>query len=470
MIKPEVPPAVRWIVRTLEDAGFETWAVGGGVRDAFLGIRSGDWDLTTRATPNRVQHLFNRTIPVGIDHGTVGVLSRDGVLYEVTTFRRDIETTGRHALVEFSDTLDEDLSRRDFTINAVAWHPLKEALHDPYGGQMDLERGLLRTVGNPKQRFAEDYLRILRALRFAGTYSLTIETETWRALTSNVARTDSLSPERIRDELARVLSGGAPPSRALALYAASGVLGILYPELDALVGCPRDPAGDWFAHSLRAIDFLSPRRPALRWAALLQGIGEPAASVGTGGRGGGPDERARVRAAALLERLRSSNAKVREVSELSARIARPPSVEADDEALRRWSSATGRAALPSLLRVWAACVRADEAFGGSRTRPQLIKLSQRLRAISRPGTPLTVAELALSGRDLIRMGYAPGPHFGEVLNHLLDRTLEEPELNDKPMLEAEARRWIQQWERSREAGGAGQVGDLNPPSGPASST
>src|SRR5690606_27017200 len=166
------PGAVRWIARRLESAGFETWAVGGAVRDALRGEHPGDWDLATAARPGDVRRLFRRTVPIGIEHGTVGVLGKDGHLYEVTTFRRDVETFGRRARVAFADTLDEDLGRRDFTINAVAWHPLRGALHDPHGGVRDLREGVLRTVGDAAARFAEDRLRVLRALRFAGRFDL----------------------------------------------------------------------------------------------------------------------------------------------------------------------------------------------------------------------------------------------------------------------------------------------------------
>src|SRR5690606_14370270 len=151
------PQAVREITRRLEEAGYQTWAVGGAVRDAVLGLPAGDWDLATRARPHEVRRLFRRTVPIGIEHGTVGVLGRDGVLYEVTTFRRDVETFGRHAVVEFADTVEEDLARRDFTLNALAWHPLTAELKDPFGGLRDLEERRLRTVGRPEERFAEDY-------------------------------------------------------------------------------------------------------------------------------------------------------------------------------------------------------------------------------------------------------------------------------------------------------------------------
>jgi tRNA nucleotidyltransferase/poly(A) polymerase len=160
----DIPREVRRIAETLEAAGFDTWCVGGAVRDNLLGEVNNDFDLATAARPEDVQRLFTRTIPIGVDHGTVAVLDRHRKPHEVTTFRRDVKTDGRHAVVEFGASIDEDLARRDFTINAIAYHPLESEWRDPYDGHRDLERGVLRSVGDPSQRFREDYLRILRAL------------------------------------------------------------------------------------------------------------------------------------------------------------------------------------------------------------------------------------------------------------------------------------------------------------------
>ncbi|MEX1257509.1 MAG: hypothetical protein WEG36_07820 [Gemmatimonadota bacterium] len=439
----QAPAAVRWVAQTLEEAGFETWAVGGAVRDSLAGRAGGDWDLATRAHPGEVRRIFRRTVPIRMDHGTVGVLARDGTMYEVTTFRRDVETTGRHAVVAFAESLDEDLARRDFTINALAWHPLREVLHDPFDGAADLERKILRTVGRPAERFSEDYLRVLRALRFAGAFGLEIEGDTWRALTAAVGRTGILSPERIREELEKVLAGSVRPSGALALYAASGILAFLYPELDALVTHPRAENGRWFAHSLRTVDALPAIRTELRWAALLEGIGEPEGPSGAGDGGLPAGDRAFLRTAALLTRLRTSNARVAALAELTRWMARPPDVGADDATLRRWLSAVGRERLRPLFRVWCAEVRADEPEGSPRTRRHLRALWTRLRGVARSGVPLGLSDLALTGRDLIRMGYTPGPHFGEVLDHLLDQVLEDPVRNRTADLQGEAVAWLE---------------------------
>src|SRR5262245_50227825 len=162
------PAAVLEIARRLEDAGFEAWCVGGAIRDALLGHPHLDWDLATSATPQEVRRLFGkRTIPVGIEFGTVGVLDQSGTMHEVTTFRRDVKTDGRHAVVEFGASLDDDLSRRDFTINAIAYSPSKKELQDPFDGQRDLARRIVRAVGDADARMREDRLRALRAIRFA---------------------------------------------------------------------------------------------------------------------------------------------------------------------------------------------------------------------------------------------------------------------------------------------------------------
>jgi tRNA nucleotidyltransferase (CCA-adding enzyme) len=449
MIDLEPPGAVRWICRTLEESGFDTWAVGGAVRDALAGRPGGDWDLTTAAPPNQVRRLFRRTVPIGIDHGTVGVLARDGTMYEVTTFRRDVETTGRHAVVAFAETLDEDLARRDFTINAVAWHPLNKVLHDPHGGAEDLRRGVLRTVGDPAARFAEDLLRVLRALRFAGVFRLRIEDATWRALVAAVPGTGILSAERLREELEKILSEPDRPSAALSLYAASGVTAFLYPELDALVGMPvPGRPGDRWSHALRTVDLLPDVPAHLRWAALLAGLAATEAAEELGSRPG------LVRSAALLERLRSSNARIDAVAGLVDLIGAAPMPDASEADLRRWLSTAERERLPDLIRIWIAEFRADEARMGrgatsgeeGRSRADFLTLIRRLRAVARAPAPLAVQELAISGRDLIRMGYRPGPHFGELLRHLLSLVLEDPSRNEPEALAAEARRWMEEAE------------------------
>lgn len=412
-VRLPVPAAVRSIVETLEDAGFETWTVGGAVRDLLAGWPAGDWDLTTRARPGDVRRLFRRTVPIGIEHGTVGVLQPDGAMYEVTTFRKDVETDGRHAVVEFADDLRDDLARRDFTINAVAWHPLRAELCDPYDGAGDLERGVLRTVGRPEERFAEDYLRALRALRFAGRFGLHIDDDTWTALEAAIPHLSGLSAERIRDELLKVLGDDARPSVALQLYADSGVLGALHPEL---ADRAEDP--DWRVR-LDAVDHLPRGRPFLRLTALLHGL----------------DARD---AAQLLVRLRLSNARTDAVAHRVA-AGGLPDPGTPPAGVRRWLSSLGREHLDAVARVELARARV-----GSGADPQAVVDAWRsVKAVVRRDPPLSVGDLALDGRDLIRMGLRPGPEFKRILGRLLDRVLDDPSANEASVLEDAVRRMVE---------------------------
>jgi len=399
-VRPIAPGAVRWIARTLEEAGYETWAVGGAVRDALLGRPSVDWDLATRATPKQVRRTFRRTVPIGMDHGTVGVLARDGVMYEVTTFRKDVETDGRHAVVEFADHIEDDLARRDFTINAIAWHPLRDEIFDPFAGAADLAGGTLRTVGVAADRFREDYLRILRAVRFAGRFGLRIDGHTWSALVALTKHLPSLSAERIREELTKVLGSDVQPSRALGLYREGGINRVLYPEVDAL-------SEDQWTRAMNVVDALPPGRPILRLAALLRPV-DPAA------------------AAAVLLRLRLSNAD----TDLVARLAAAPELpraDAAEEDRRRWLSRHGAALMRRVGRLDLASARSGH---GEREPADVVASWRAMRATLRSGPPLTVGELAADGRDLMRMGIRPGPVFGEILEELLDWVLEDPDRNE----------------------------------------
>jgi len=413
------PSAVRWIARTLEEAGYETWVVGGAVRDALLGLPSPEeWDLTTRATPQQVRRLFRRTVPIGVEHGTVGVIARDGTMYEVTTFRKDVETDGRRAKVAFASSVEDDLARRDFTVNAMAWHPLREELLDPFGGAADLEAGLLRTVGEPGERIAEDFLRILRALRFAGRFGLAVEEETWRALCDATPRLRSLSAERVREELMKVLAADVRPSRALGLYVASGALRVSYPEIQEAVERGLDDNPDPWTRTMLAIDWLPPGRPLLRLTALLRMV-RPAEAV------------------AILMRLRFSNARVGFVGAL---VADPPLPRSDAgaAAFRRWLSAVGERWVAA-VRLEMADARVRIALGLAGPAPRdVVAAWRRVRGVRAETPPLRVRDLALGGRDLIRLGLRPGPSFRTILAHLLELVLEDPALNRREILEREA--------------------------------
>jgi len=428
------PRAVIDIAQQLRDRGYDTWAVGGAVRDALLGLPHADWDLATSARPDDVRRVFQRTVPIGVEHGTVGVLARDGVLYEVTTFRRDVETDGRHAVVEYADTIEEDLGRRDFTINSLAWHPLTEELRDPYGGLVDLRDAVLRTVGEPADRLAEDYLRVLRALRFAGHFVLSIDPRTWAALVAAVPRLPELSAERVREELFKILGKTPHASAALKLYAASGALSHWYAELQSIVGsesAAADSSGIWQA-TLIAVDALPHTRPVLRLAALLHAIGMPAART-RNLRGGwsyaGHELIGARKAETLLRRLKCSNAEIERVTRLIylQNELFPP--DAPPPVVRRWLAHVTPDYGPDLFRLRGVLARA-----GGQPVADLAERWRIARRVLRERPPLTLQDLAVTGHDLKGLGLDPGPLFGTLLHKLHERVLDDPSLNDRERL------------------------------------
>lgn len=374
------------IAARLEQAGFETWCVGGALRDALLGDPREDVDLATAAPPAEVQRLFRRTVPIGVRHGTVGVLDRQRRLHEVTTFRRDVSTDGRHAVVAFGVSLEDDLARRDFTVNALAYHPLRHEWRDPFHGQADLRAGLIRAVGVPAERFREDYLRILRALRFAARHDFQIEPATWASLCQAVPGLAGLSAERVREEWFKGLQTARSVPAFLRLWVASGAAAIVLPELDADA-------------QLRAPGPV-PRDPVLLTALVVR---EPAA---------------------VLRRLRASSAEVARV----ARIIAGPAAPAGNApaAVRRWMHTLGEAT--------------DDVLAAHHHRNGAPAPWERtVTEIRRRGDAVDRGGLMVSGRDLTEAGIAPGPALGRLLDTLLDEVLEDPARNTRHYLLARAR-------------------------------
>jgi tRNA nucleotidyltransferase/poly(A) polymerase len=431
------PAAVLDIAQQLDRAGHDVWAVGGAVRDGLLGLPGGDWDLATSARPEQVRRIFRRTVPVGIEHGTIGVLAPDGVMYEVTTFRRDVETFGRHATVEFARSIDEDLARRDFTVNAIAWHPVRNVVHDPYNGLEDLRNAVLRTVGEPADRFAEDYLRVLRALRFAGHFRLAVEPRTWEAIRAAVPQLGGLSAERVREELMKVLARTPRASAALALYADASAMERLYPELHALAATA-ELKHAWL-RTLRAVDTLPVTRPALRLAALLHAVGMPAArarDLKGGFRYTGHERAGAALAGELLRRLKASNATIEHVTALVLRQSDLFPPDSPDAVVRRWLLHVPPHLVNDLFRLRIALWRAEPLPGGD---TDLAARWRHVHTVLAQRPPLSTHDLAIDGRDLKAIGLEPGPRFGEILLALLDRVIDEPALNRRDTLLAMAR-------------------------------
>ncbi|MBT8462426.1 MAG: hypothetical protein KJO44_07850 [Gemmatimonadetes bacterium] len=412
------PEALLEIAGRLESAGCQAWAVGGAIRDAIHGLPRADWDLATDARPEEVRQLFPRTVPLGLEHGTVGVLGEDDAMYEVTTFRLDVETDGRHAVVEFATQIEDDLARRDFTINAIAWRPATDDLQDPYCGIEDLRAGILRAVGDPATRFAEDYLRVLRAFRFAGAYDLEIEPETLSALRVAAIHLDRLSAERVREELLKVLA--APiPSRSLRMYADHGTLMGWYAEI---AGAASGPGWD---DALDAIDVLAPHRKFLRVVRLLLC--------------GGAGEEASASAEALLRRLKFSNLDIRRGTHLVHHY-QPLVHPADGSAtLREWLHTVGPEHSRDLFRLHFAAARASRSEDGQRA---LVYTWRRVHEELVGNAPVSVGQLSIDGSDLLALGLPRGPLIGLMLDELLAQVIESPERNDRETLLEAARELI----------------------------
>ncbi len=432
---------MRSICSTLEAASHEAWCVGGAVRDALLGIQTLDWDIATSARPDEVQRLFKRTVPVGVEFGTVGVLDVNGVLHEVTTFRHDVETDGRHAVVKFGASLEEDLARRDFTINAIAVHAERLEMRDPFGGRDDLERRVIRCVGEASERMREDRLRALRALRFAGRFEFAIEPATWTAIMESAPHLGRLSMERVKQELEKVMEQIARPSATLARYREAGIFAALVP---ALADAP--------AARFAAIDYLArpglvrrPDRRTLRLAALFV---EPGVAPARGLEStlkalkfSNLEARAAVAlaesaAACDLTRLRAMAQRAAAGAGAHAvgvhQNGEPgPAASADAEALRRLIARAGRLMVPGLTRLLWARAKADGLPASE--GPAGIALYRRaLRCAFRD--PLTVADLAIDGEDLRQHGVPPGPQMGTMLAALLERVLVDPSQNTRDAL------------------------------------
>ena len=384
-----VPDEVREVCRRLTDAGHQAVTVGGAVRDALLGRPPGDWDVATSAHPDQVTALFRRTIPTGIEHGTVTVMSGRGprrTAVEVTTFRGEgaYSDARRPDQVTFGVPLDEDLARRDFVINAIAWDPIARQLADPFGGRADLGTGHLRAVGDPVQRFAEDGLRIVRAVRFVAQLDFELEAATEAAIPGALSVLARVSRERVRVELVKLLLGTAA-ERALAIAERTGILAQVLPELQA----------SEVAAARARVDAVALER-CLRTAALLLSV-PPAAVDGA------------------LRRLTYSNADRQRVVGL-VREAQALGGGAADPALRAALGRIGRERAGDLGQL-------------------LPELADRLARVARD--PLTVGDLALRGPDVMRiLGIAPGPEVGRRLAGLLEQVLADPSLNTAARLEA----------------------------------
>lgn len=426
-VDPEaIPGDARAICAALGAAGHGAWVVGGCVRDHLLGRAVSDWDVCTSARPEEVVRLFPRSIPTGMAHGTVTVV-RGGAHYEVTTLRGEgTYSDGRRPdTVHFLDDVRDDLARRDFTVNAIAYDPLQHRLVDPFGGRDDLRAGLLRAVGDALQRFREDGLRVLRGARFVASLGFTLEPDTEAAITGALDVFQRVSAERVRDEWMKTLK--APrPSGAFRVMHRRGILGLVAPALDALAAQPshRAPALDALSHALNMIDALD-ADPTLRVAALWALA---------------DDDPRRLSGAvsAWLKQWRFSNG---EHERVVRAVRHWQAVEGlhdrDDAALRRWMRDTTEAGVDDALSLAAACC---DAGGEAARRAAIDSVARRVAAQRQAGVALTPRALAVDGAALMgALGLPPGKALGSLMAALLEAVLDEPARNTPEALLALAR-------------------------------
>ena len=435
-----MPEHVREILEALEGAGFAAFCVGGCVRDSLLGREPEDWDITTSARPEEVLGLFGaEALPTGLRHGTVTV-RRPGGSAEVTTFRRDgaYADHRRPESVAFTDSLEEDLARRDFTVNAMALS-LRGELRDPFRGREDLAAGRIRCVGEPARRFGEDALRILRGLRFAAVLGFAIEPETAAALSAARGDLAAIAPERILTELRKLL-GAERPSAVLREF--PEVFGVFWPELLPMVGCDQrnfHHCYDLWEHTLHALDAV-PGEESLRFAALLHDVGKPECfSLDADGVGHfyGHAAKSAERADAMLARLRAPNALREEVTELIRRHDTPlPGIP--EANLRRLLRRLGEGRLRRLI----ALQRADNLAQAPEYRAEraagLDEVLERLDAILQENACFSLRQLAVNGRDMLALGLR-GREIGGALDFLLNEVVEGRLENEREALLGAAR-------------------------------
>jgi tRNA nucleotidyltransferase (CCA-adding enzyme) len=432
------PPALLAALGRLREGGYQAWLVGGSVRDALLGRTPGaEHDVATDLLPDDVSRRFERVEPIGLRHGTV-LLLLEGLRIECTTFRREgAYADARHPdRVEFTRDPEEDLARRDLTVNALAFDPVSGVLLDPHGGALDLDAKVLRAVGDPRARFAEDALRPLRVARFAATLEMEPEPATRAALGSARERAKLVAVERVREELSKLM--GAPrPSDGLELLREAGLMELWMPELERTWAVPQNRyhAYDVYLHSLYTCDAAPADKPRVRWAALLHDIGKPDTRVVRGGDGTFYNHQfvgARL-ADRLLERLRFPADERAAIVHLVREHMFDYRGGWSDAGLRRWLRRVGEDAVADLFDLRIADMLGNGLKQGFPV--YLEDMRARIERILAESRALKVTDLAIGGDDVMRvLGLPPGRAVGETLEALLEEVLDDPSRNTRERL------------------------------------
>lgn len=451
MNKIKIPLELQKVNEIFSANGFKAYLVGGAVRDTVLGKPLNDWDLATDATPEQVMKIFHKVIPTGIAHGTV-TIHIFGHEIETTTFRTEADySDGRHPdSVSYAATIEEDLSRRDFTMNAIAADLADGKLIDPFDGQKDIDAKIIRTVGIPEERFNEDGLRPVRAVRFASQLGFSIENNTLKAISKPeiLSKTKMISVERFRDELIKLLKS-SKPSVGIKLLEETGILKIFMPQFEKCRNCiQRDDRGfhvfDVMDHLIYACDGAPAEKPLVRLAALLHDIGKPDARTVRNENGLTVinfynHEKHSVRIAEkLLTDLKFSNAEIDHVCHLIENHMFHYESSWSDAAVRRFIVKAGNENIPDLIDL-----RIADMYGkynqnvrlhDSAACDLLIELQDRIKSINEQKNALSLKDLAVNGKDLIASGIPAGKEIGLILEQLFQTVLDSPEMNDREKL------------------------------------
>ena len=429
-----IPLGAGKVLQQLNKAGFEAYVVGGCVRDALLGANPDDWDITTSATPEEVKGLFHKTIDTGIEHGTVTV-RMDGESYEVTTYRIDGEyEDGRHPKdVTFTASLEEDLKRRDFTINAMAYNP-QQGLVDLFHGQEDLKAGIIRCVGLAEERFAEDALRMMRAVRFAAKLNFTIEEKTRAAICDHAPELAKVSAERIQVELTKLITSDHP--RKLRDLYETGLSGVFFPEWDAMMTCGQNTRHHIYTvgeHSIKVMENVS-KDKTLRYAALLHDSGKPDMKK-TDPKGvdhfvGHPEKSEQI-AERVLRRLKMDNNTIKKVCALVRYHDQRPVLT--ERNVRRCMAEMGDV-FPELIELRRADVLAQSDYKQEEKLAAVEEFEALRQKVIHHGDCTDLKHLAVGGKDLMAAGLAKGPALGKMLDRLLQAVIDHPEYNTKEKL------------------------------------
>ena len=431
----EIPEAVLKIINRINSAGYEAYIVGGCVRDYLLGRVPCDWDITTDAKPAEIKKLFTRTIDTGIEHGTVTVME-GSIGYEVTTYRIDGEyEDSRHPKnVTFTASLEEDLKRRDFTINAMAYHPEK-GIVDIFGGREDLANHIIRAVGDARSRFGEDALRMMRAVRFAAQLGYTIEDETFHAIRELAPTLANISAERIQTEMVKTLVSDNPYS--FKLYYETGLSAVFLPEFDVAMKTEQNHIHHMYSvgeHILHSIENIKAEK-VLRLAMLFHDMAKPRMLTideeGVTHFHGHPDESA-VMAGEIMRRLKFDNASIDAVKVYCRYHDRH--IEPTQKAMRRALNSIGDKYFPDLFAVNRADVLAQSMYMREEKLAAIDELERVYEEVISKKQAFSLKDLAVCGRDLMEEGVSPGPGIGEILGRMLEDVIEEPSHNDREYL------------------------------------